>query len=604
MVRGSKSTALATSHSSPTSRMLSSRTEKGLFVIAITGMAILLILSIRQESITIDESLHIPAGISYWQARDLRLNLEHPPLLKMWATLPLMFRHVAADYRDAAWVGGVQDGFARGIFQQWNSDIEPLVFWARIPMVIVTLALGLTIFYMARLLAGPVGGLVSLGFFVMAPFFLAYGPLVLTDAGLAFFTCWTLWTFGSLWRDPTTRTAAWFALAFSGALLSKFSAILLFPALLLAVIVFNAEDAWRVNRKLTLGSLLAPLRSRFGLLVSGTFGALAIVYLFYAVAGFRGPASVVFASKIASSPTRLGFLMKLEGFLRAHPIVDRLASPVLLYMSGMGRVLVGVSRRTFILGHWYPHGRWFYFPALFLFKMPPGFLGATVLLGILAGVYFLRESGRPRIVAPHFQWNVQSLLIGFAVFTGAAVFSSLNIGIRHLCVPVALLTIFLSLTIPLASRIVPQTNGRALVFLVCLLLASAAYSTLRAFPSFIPYFNVLIGPHPKYYVSVDSNLDWGQALPAVREFSRTHPGAMVIDYFGGIDPRLYVPNVMTWDCNDSLPAGTGWAVVTATSLVERGHCDYLLAYPHWALDGGSALVFRTLPIPIKPSARE
>ncbi len=588
----------------PATQSLSSITEKLLVVIAIAVMAILLILSIRQESITIDESLHIPAGISYWQAQDLRLNLEHPPLLKMWATLPLMFRHVAADYHGPAWVGGVQDDFARGVFQQWSSDIEPLIFWARIPMVIVTLALGLTIFYMARVLAGPVGGLVSLGFFVMAPFFLAYGPLVLTDAGLALFTCWTLWTFGSLWRDPNTRTACWFALAFAGALLSKFSAILLFPALVLAVIVFAADQAWRSDRKLTLGSLLAPLRGRFTPLLSGTFGALAIVYLFYAVAGYRGPASVVFASKIASSPTRLGFLTKLEGFLRAHPIVDRLASPVLLYVSGMGRVLVGVSRRTFILGHWYPHGRWFYFPALFLFKMTPGFLGATVLLGILAGVHFLREPRRPRIVAPEFRWNVRSLLIGFGVFTGAAVFSSLNIGIRHLCVPVALLTILLALTIPLASTTVPETNRRALVFLVCLLLASAAYSTLRAFPSFIPYFNVLIGPHPKYYVSVDSNLDWGQALPAAREFSRTHPGAMVIDYFGGIDPRLYLPNVMPWDCNDSLPAGTGWAVVTATSLVERGHCDYLLAYPHRALDGGSALVFRTLPIPLKPSARE
>ena len=223
--------------------------------------------------------------------------------------------------------------------------------------------------------------------------------------------------------------------------------------------------------------MLAPLRSRFGPLLTGTFGALAIVYLFYAVAGYRGPASVVFASKIASSPTRLGFLTKLEGFLRAHPIVDRPASPFLLYVSGMGRVLVGVSRSSFILGHWYPHGRWFYFPALFLFKMTPGFLGATVLLGILDGVYFLREPRRPRIVAPQFQWNVQSLLIGFVVFTGAAVFSSLNIGIRHLSVPVTLLTIFLSLTIPLVSMLVRQPHRRALAVIVFLLIASAAYRT-------------------------------------------------------------------------------------------------------------------------------
>src|SRR5271168_2471831 len=96
----------ATSHKP---RMLPAAAESVLVAIAIAVMAILLILSIRQESVTIDESLHIPAGISYWQARDLRLNLEHPPLLKMWSTLPLMFRHVAADYHGAAWAGGIQD---------------------------------------------------------------------------------------------------------------------------------------------------------------------------------------------------------------------------------------------------------------------------------------------------------------------------------------------------------------------------------------------------------------------------------------------------------------------------------------------------------------
>jgi 4-amino-4-deoxy-L-arabinose transferase-like glycosyltransferase len=571
---------------------------------AIAVMAIVLILSIRQESVTIDESLHIPAGISYWQARDLRLNLEHPPLLKMWATLPLMFRHAAADYQSPAWTGGVQDDFAHAILQQWNPDIESLVFWARIPMVLVTLALGLSIFHIARSLAGSLGGFLSLLFFVTAPFFLAYGPLVLTDAGLALFTCWTLWTFGSLWRDPSTMRAVACALALSGALLSKFSSVLLFPTLVIAAGLFSVEEAYRTDSKPDFWSLFAPVRSRLRFLAAALIGSFGIVYIFYAVAGYRGPASVVFASKIASSPTRLGFLTKLVGFLRAHPIVDRLSSPILLYVSGMGRVLVGVSRRTFILGHWYSHGRWFYFPVLFLFKMTPGFLGATLLLGFLAGGYFLRKPGRQPIVAPQFQCSLQCLVTGFFVFVGAAIFSSLNIGIRHLSVPVALLTIFLSLTIPLLSRQVRESNRRALAFLTFLLIASSAYSTLKAFPSYISYFNVLIGPQPKYHVSVDSNLDWGQALPAVREFSRMHPGGLAIDYFGGIDPRMYVPNGIPWACDTPLPAGTAWAVVTATSFVERGHCDYLLAYAHWVLDGGSSLVFRIAPTPFKPSAKE
>jgi len=231
-------------------------------------------------------------------------------------------------------------------------------------------------------------------------------------------------------------------------------------------------------------------------------------------------------------------------------------------------------------------------------------LGATVLLGLLVGKYFLLKSQRQPIVPEQFQHQLRCLVIGFLVFVGAAIFSSLNIGIRHLSVPVALLMILLSLAIPLESRPGRWPNRRVVTVILLLLIASAAYSTLRTFPSYIAYFNVLIGQQPKYNVSVDSNLDWGQALPAVREFSRAHPGETAIDYFGGIDPRTYVPNVMPWACDTPLPAGTAWAVVTATSFVERGRCDYLLAYRHWALDGGSTLVFNTAASSSQPPAQE
>ena len=37
------------------------------------------------------------------------------------------------------------------------------------------------------------------------------------------------------------------------------------------------------------------------------------------------------------------------------------------------------NRSTFILGHAYPHGIWFYFPVLFVLKSPLGFLGLLVV---------------------------------------------------------------------------------------------------------------------------------------------------------------------------------------------------------------------------------
>src|SRR5215472_7992782 len=67
---------------------------------ALVLMALLAIGSFRQESLTFDEVTHIPSGLAYWQQHDTRLNIEHPPLLKMIAAFPLLFADIRADYSD------------------------------------------------------------------------------------------------------------------------------------------------------------------------------------------------------------------------------------------------------------------------------------------------------------------------------------------------------------------------------------------------------------------------------------------------------------------------------------------------------------------------
>src|SRR6266853_7009765 len=57
----------------------------------------------RQESVTIDEVAHMGAGVSYLQKLDMRLNIEHPPLAKVLAALPLVLRGVHADYSHLSW---------------------------------------------------------------------------------------------------------------------------------------------------------------------------------------------------------------------------------------------------------------------------------------------------------------------------------------------------------------------------------------------------------------------------------------------------------------------------------------------------------------------
>jgi predicted membrane-bound dolichyl-phosphate-mannose-protein mannosyltransferase len=189
----------------------------------------------RRESVTIDEVAHIGAGVSYLQKLDMRMNEEHPPLAKVLAALPLVVRGVRADYSSVSWT------FSAGLFKQffgewvfghwlitrWNDPIAT-VLWARRAMLSLTLVLGFVLFTYGSRLGDPRGGLLCLCAFATMPVMLAFGPLVLTDMAITLFAVLSVWAFASMRRSPSHGTVLRFGLALSGALLSKFSAGLLF----------------------------------------------------------------------------------------------------------------------------------------------------------------------------------------------------------------------------------------------------------------------------------------------------------------------------------------------------------------------------------------
>src|SRR5277367_5720989 len=105
----------------------------------------------RRESATIDEVAHTGAGVSYLQKLDMRMNEEHPPLAKVLAALPLVLRGVHADYSHASWAfsgSGLfkqylgEWMFGHWLITRWNDPIAT-VFWARQPMLLFTLVLGI-----------------------------------------------------------------------------------------------------------------------------------------------------------------------------------------------------------------------------------------------------------------------------------------------------------------------------------------------------------------------------------------------------------------------------------------------------------------------------
>jgi 4-amino-4-deoxy-L-arabinose transferase-like glycosyltransferase len=106
--------------------------------------------------------------------------------------------------------------FGEWLLTRWNDPRRTLA-WARLPMLLLMLGLGWTVFVYARKLGGDGGGLLALSAYVSSPTFIAFGPLVHTDVAVTLFCLLTLWQFADLWREPSRRTAVWFGLCLAGA---------------------------------------------------------------------------------------------------------------------------------------------------------------------------------------------------------------------------------------------------------------------------------------------------------------------------------------------------------------------------------------------------
>src|SRR5580704_6255931 len=545
-----------------------------LFMAVLAGGAAL------RESVTIDEVAHIGAGVSYLQKLDLRLNEEHPPLPKVLAALPLVLRGTHADYSHISWtisekffpayIG--QWVFGEWLLTKWN-DPETTLAWARLPMLLLTLVLGWVIYAYARRLGGNWGGLICMSIFVSTPAFLAFCPIVHTDMAVTLFTLLTLWRFAEIGQNPSRKNAAIFALALAGALLSKFTAGILF----FAFAAFALSTRWRAvpGQPLAKPEARAWRRLRWRATLQGILWAALAVYLFYFIFSLNQTTDVLY--RLGHGPA-------------AIPL-RRLLMPPWLYLRGVAMVLITSSRPTFILGHTYPHGVWFYFPVLFVLKSALGFLGLLVLELVLALWWKRRGDANTPVIPAEFTIHWRALWISLVVFTAFCMLSRLDISIRHFSIPTILLILMLAPLPRLLQRLglAAPVSGRFAGVAAAALAVSCLFTAVHAYPYFFPYISAFGLGRPPYALVNDSNLDWNQSLPEVKRFADQHAMEKVdLDEWGFSDPTLIVPQSQIWDCQSPTPANQGqWVVVSANMIMDGHNCIWLMDYPHQPLAGGS-----------------
>src|SRR5205814_2137227 len=194
-----------------------------------------------------------------------------------------------------------------------------------------------------------------------------------------------------------------------------------------------------------------------------------------------------------------------------------------------------IDRSAFLDNEWSIVGFSSFFPRAFIYKTPLSFL-CLLALALYA------------VIASRRSWKIENLfhpLWAFGFVYGAfAVTAQLNIGHRHI------LPIYPALFIGCGAVVYLLRQNRRTIFIaaVAILFLWQISESFAIRPNYLAYFNeVAGGPSRGYQHLVDSSLDWGQDLPALKAWLDDHHAMidrkpLYLAYFGTADPRSYEIN--------------------------------------------------------------
>ena len=450
------------------------------------------IIEMRRETCSSDEVVHLPAGYTYLVKQDFRLNPEHPPLIKELCALPLLWLHPKVDFNNPNWTKPRQASFGYDFLYSNNAD--QLLFWGRLPVVLLAVLLGFFVFRWAQQLYGNTAGIFALGLYAFSPNIITHAHLVTTDLGLAAFTTITFYFLWRYLRKEKKRNLIWAGLAMGAALASKFSAAALFPVALFLLLMFHQREAsaadsrkdlsrrekrkrglkakpsdWKRQKRKT-----GPVRNFFRELFSFDRRKLIEIGVFVGIAA-------VFV--------QLTYIGSLNPWLYFHGMkqVDANHNPLV---------------PGYLHGSLKAGGCWYYFIVAFLVKA-----SAPLMLLIAARFFLLFKNWKS-------DWRDATFMVLPSVILFWAISAMADpLGVRYVLPVFPLMMIF-------SSGIFKMIPAKKLGYagLWCLL-AWHIVSSVRSFPYSMSYFSDFVGgpSHGRYWLD-DSNVDWGQNLKRLKTF--------------------------------------------------------------------------------------
>ena len=493
------------------------------------------VLSMRQKSVTTDEMVYITAGYYHLQTFKFDFNNTNPPLPKILAALPLLVLNPtlpAMDSDPALWNEIKQWQYARSFMYENRVDADTMLFWARVPIVILGIILGVFVFLWSYQLYGRQSGLFALFLYALSPNILAHTRLATQDLALTAFMFIAAYSFWTFVHRPSLIKLFWCGLTFSAAALSKTTGFFLAPMALIysAILVLNGSQLGIWNT-LPIVKHVNPVRVRLRQLVSFAiaFAGIGVIAILLLNAGYLFQGSFLPIAEFVPVERILAkFNIESGLIIGLMDTITRIPSPFpapFMQLLEFQASRVAHGNTIYLAGEISRAGWWYLMPIALLIKTP-----IPLLLILAIALYQLVRSG----TLSSAEWlavTVISFVIALFMYL-----KSVNIGLRYV------LPIFPFLHV-LASRMVRDefkpkfwVNAGLVVMLI-----GYAFGTLRIYPHYLAYFNEFIGgPRNGYKYLADSFLDWGQDLKGLKIYLDENDIKKIkLAYFGSADAGYY-----------------------------------------------------------------
>jgi 4-amino-4-deoxy-L-arabinose transferase-like glycosyltransferase len=463
---------------------------------------------IRTQSLTYDEPVHIAEGLNAWRYGRFEQYNDHPPLARLWCSLPLLSQKWQIDIEQ------LPDSFH---VTRIAPDPVSLAWRARAMNVLLGLLLAWLVWSVADRLFSRSAANFALALFAFSPSLIAHFSIAATDGAATLLIFAAAWALVQWRRHPTWKKTFGFGILLGLLLLAKFSTAPMFVLALLGMLILGPDKI-----------ILAPAKWNWSKTAVTLLLAVCVVWAGYF---FHVSHLIVHDGTLtATFPNWDAPIVKAVHGGKNYSLLI----PAGEYIEGF-RELVRHNRQgqpAFFLGQISYHGGWkLYYPVVILLKWPT----IVLILSSIGIVMGLRGLRRTEKVSTHVVSTDLWIMASFpAVYLAMAIFARFNLGDRHV-LPLYPFAILFAAVVWETTR--HKRFGAAFVILLAALNAA---DTLRYAPGYLSYFTPFVRPAESFRLLTDSNLDWGQGLLALRDYQREHPAERILlSYFGSVDPELY-----------------------------------------------------------------